>query len=365
MEPRTLSCFVCQQPNPAGTRYCAGCGTQLPDTENSKDISPLAEPEPAEETVLGHRTLLGTPALDSEETLLEPPPAIPGGEHTLLGMPRPLLPTERPAWEGPTVLDGAFTGQRDDAQDPAFTPIGGHPALPASAGAEVIDLDEDPDRPLPAVTPLARPRVRGRGATVRRPPRWRQLALLLGTALLAALGTVVALSWVDDGFRAELVGDLAVTRTSSGYQVQVGARTSGPASVMHPGGRDLVDGEAALRFEVEDARIKLGDNPVVLQVSPGQGRARTLTLHVMAYYKLVPEGPAVGGALQARLEVLPGWRMHLETPGEVAVRQPGVFALRLPPTGPVVPVRFSLESPDGARFTFDESLRTGRLDAAR
>ena len=319
------------------------------------------QPDPAEETVLGHHNLLGTPALEGDETLLEAPrPAIPGGEHTLLGMPRPVLPLERPQWVGPTVLDRASGPERQTRGGDAFTPIGGHPALPASVGDEGSDLDEAPDRPLPAITSPARPRALPAPrppARTRPEPRGRQLALLAVTAVLAALGTVWALSWVDDGFRAELVGDLAVTRTSSGYQVQVGVRTSARAHVYHPGGRAPVEGETALRFEVEDTAIQLGDNPVPLQVRPEEGRERTLTLHVMVYYKLVPEPPAPGGASRARIEVLPGWRMHLQSPGEVAVRRPGVFALELPRApGRVVPVRFALESPEGARFTFDESL---------
>lgn len=371
-------CPICNYANAPGTRYCAGCGTVLSEGAGLRtlfDGGPIFPPQEddAETTSLGHRTLVGAPGLtevaDDGETLLVPGPraglpAIPGGEHTLLGAPRPaIVPRPRrdtAAWEGPTVLDG----RADEVQR---TPASGHPALPRSVGEVILDLDEGPDAPLPAITPLPsrpgrpvspplRPQPRGleRLEAARRLRR-RHFMVLVVTAVLAALATVVGLSWVDDGFRAELAGDLTVTRTSSGYLVQVGVRTSAPARVSHPGGRAVVDGDQRLRFELEDARIRLGDNPIVLSVSPGQGRTRTLTLHVMVYYKLVAE-PSPPDAVRARLELQPGWRVRLPSGGRVEARADGVYGLVLTP-GPVPrPLHFILEAPDGRTLPFDEAL---------
>ncbi|MCB9544894.1 MAG: hypothetical protein H6706_03255 [Myxococcales bacterium] len=344
---------MCQTPSPVDATACRGCGAAL-----APDAPPAG----------GHRTLVGLPGIapaSPEATLIglgaprfSPParPALEAAEETLLGPPQPAgLP--HATLDGATLLD-SFAPVRVDP--PSAAPV---PALAAEQDA--IDLDEEPDAPLPALratgadlrTAEAVARVeaepRRRPATL----RWRQVALFAGVAAAAGLVAALAISALRDDFRAELAGDLAVTRTSSGYLVQVGVRTSGPARVTWPGGRAAVDGEATLRFELERGATHLGDNRVTLDVTPGSGRPRTLTVHVLVHYEWhgLVDAPDAPGPV-AGLRVQPGWAVTLQTPGTLEKRRDGEVRLFLKPPAPPV-VRFTLRSPTGETLTFDEPIR--------
>ncbi|MEZ4467267.1 MAG: zinc ribbon domain-containing protein [bacterium] len=359
---RTLPlCPVCQTPTPASAAACPSCGVAL-------------------DAPGGHRTLVGLPGIASpgpEATLLglPPPRLVPGppppvvlmpavaddaAEETLLGPPQPAgLPLDD--LDGATLLD-SFAPMPVVARAPSSTPA---PALAAEQDA--IVLDEPPDAPLPALRTTgaalrtadldASRLVATRRMPAAGPGRWRQAGLFVGVAVVAGLAAAVAIMLLRDDFRAELAGDLSVTRTSSGYLVQVGVRTSGPARVTWPGGRSAVDGEATLRFELERAATHLGDNTIALEVSPGSGRPRTLTVHVLVHYEwlgILQEGGADG--LVAGLKVQPGWAVELAAPGRVEARAGGEVRLYLPRPGPPA-VRFKLRSPAGEVLTFDEPLR--------
>ena len=199
--------------------------------------------------------------------------------------------------------------------------------------------------------------------------RTRQAGRRSGLTVFVVLGLLVAGVLVyATRFHAELVDTFEVTRTSSGYAVTAGLRTSGPAVVRHPGGETPVDGSAELNFEIPGSALELGDNPVAIEVV-SDGATRVLTLHVMVYYHrlsppLVP--PTRGKLVHLGLEVQPGWTALLNAPGTVTLVDATHLQLSVlpddaidatPPGSTVMlPIPFELRAPSGETNTFTERL---------
>lgn len=359
------TCPHCQAPLVEGGTQCGACGQAL-----------------------RQRTLIGVPGIQlAAPTLFDGAP-LALAEQTAIGPPRPADPLwaqlDEDGMAAPTLLDSRPIA----ALEPEVTPAGGHPALPRPV-AEVVSTrparpalkpvaiartERDPDRASdPALDrdALAARRIRAATEATERAAQVERRGSVLSLMVIAALAITVAIVayWMTR-FRAELDGDLSVTRTSSGYAVDVGVRTSGPATVHHPGGQRAVDGVARLRFEVASAQMKLGDNRVGLRVVDASGAERVLTLDVMVYYQLrAPQlaAPQPGRPVDVALDLSPGWQITLHGEGAVDPLPGGGVRLRLdadaalaaaPPGHDVVlPIDFTLTGPGGERERFVEKLR--------